>query len=256
MLRTSFVITIISLLLYPLSVGAGDFSIYTKLGFLDLKETINGDTFVREQGATNEIGVIYRDKIFGFELMPSIGFWGAVLNYEGADLDSEHQSLLQTTSAYYGLKAEFAVSRLFNVTQDISIGPLVGADINYFVRSIGERWLILSAKGAIRAEIGDFELTAGIRYPYYTADTNYGWPTSDFTVYPKGRLTTFADLKYKINNRWDAGVYYEILKWSESDKVKYKYNGTSINSAIANGDFAYQPDTRILNIGISIVYHF
>jgi hypothetical protein len=115
---------------------------------------------------------------------------------------------------------------------------------------------VLSAKAGIRAKIHNFEMSAGALYPFYTTDTIYGWPTDDFTVHPKGMVTAFADLTYNINKQWCVGAYYKMWRWSASENVNYKYTGNNINSAIANGNSAYQPDTNILNAGISIIYHF
>ncbi len=250
------VLLIISLLVFALSAEAGDVSIYTKTGFIYFKEEVQGNDFVREQGLTNEIGIRYKNSILGVDIMPSLGVWGALLEYKGIELDDEFPSALNQTTAYYGIKTSLPVSRIFEVAPYLSIGPLVGIDMNFFVRTIGERWLVLSAKSGIKVVSYNVEASAGVLYPFYTSDTNYGWPTEGFTVYPKAMVTTFADVNYKINKRWDVGVYYEMWRWSASEKVAYRYNGNSINSAIAQGGFAYQPDTQVINLGISVGYHF
>lgn len=240
----------------PKPAKAAGFSLYSKAGFIDLKETVNGQQYVREQGAVSEVGVLYDNNLAGIDVAPSFGVWGAVLKYEGSNLDTSLPTSLNSTTGFYGAKVNLPASKLFELSPDFSVGPLVSVDANYFVRTVGERWLVLSAKSGIKAEVYSLEMSAGALYPFYTVDTIYGWPTDSFTVHPKGMVTGFADLKYKAGKSWSLGAYFEMWRWSASENVHYNYTGNNTNSAIATGSSAYQPETVIINVGFSVDYRF
>jgi len=245
---------VITFLMTTLTAIAGDWSLYSKTGYIDWNEKSSSVQYVRETGGTGEIGIEYKKKIIGVDFVPAIGFWGAGLQYEGSNIDT--QKPLEMTSGYFGIKSGVTASKLFSIAPDIAVGPLVAAGTNFFVRTIGEYWFTGTVKGGAMVRISGFEISAGAFYPVFTTNTIYNWDTDNFTLRPKGKITPFADMKYKLNKQWDMGAYFEIWEWGDSNPVTINYTGNNKTSVIASGGRAYQPATTVINSGISLNYHF
>jgi hypothetical protein len=113
---------VVSLLL-PLSANSYDYSLFTKLGYINWKEKVNDQKVVEETGATNKIGVIYNNKIAGIDFEPFAAAWAAVLHYDGSRVDTQYPTPYTTTTAYYGGEAGVSASKLFEVTPNVLIGP-------------------------------------------------------------------------------------------------------------------------------------
>lgn len=240
------------------SAFAGETSIYSKIGVMDWVEHADGKQFVRETGTTQEIGIEHHADLGGADIELSAGTWLAQLYYDGVKLETMEP--YKTVSGDFGLKGYAGASVPVPVTDKLTVATMAGLSLNSFIRFVpGELWLVLGAKTGLIAKYEKYELKAGIQYPFFTSDTvnltSQG--VHDLvTTRPKGQISPFCEFNIKINDSWKVGGYFEMWRWAASDEETYRYTGNNPGSVLAKNNSLYQPDTTVLNTGISIDYRF
>lgn len=233
-------------------------SVYFRTGYMDWVEKADGKQFVRETGATQEAGVIYPFSCAQIAFSPSIGVWNALLYYDGSKAETEEP--YKTFSGDIGIKANLNVSVPIKVADNMILAPMTELDAITFVRAApGELWMVLAARTGLIATFRGIDLKGGVLFPFFTSDT-VDWKSvgvkSLITVQPKGMITPFAEVNYKLSERWTAGAYFEMWRWAASDGEPYQYVGNNPNSVLAKGGSLYQPDTIVVSTGLSMFYQF
>lgn len=240
------------------SALAGDLSLYTKIGVMDWRERVDGKQFVRETGPTEEIGVQGSMNFEGVDFDTSVGIWAAELAYDGVKLETMQPH--KTISGDIGFKGYAGVSVPVPLTDKLTVATMAGVNLNTFIRPIcGELWLVLGAKTGLIARYENFEVKGGIQYPFATRDFSYpsaAGVKNPVTLKPKGMISPFAEVSFKINDWWTVGAYLDMWRWSASNEVPFKYVGNNPGSALAKSGALYQPDTNVINSGISLNYRF
>jgi hypothetical protein len=188
----------------------------------------------------------------------SVGIWAAELAYDGVVLETK--KTYKTVTGDIGLKGYAGVSVPVPVTDKFTVATMAGVNLNSFMRPIcGELWLVLGAKTGLIARYEDFELKGGIQYPFFTTDFSYpsaAGVKDPIALKPKGMISPFMEASYKINDRWKVGAYVDMWRWAASNEVPFKYVGNNPGSVMAKNNTLYQPDTNVVNSGVSLEYHF
>lgn len=94
------------------------------------------------------------------------------------------------------------------------------------VSGVVEEWTLIYLLGGSgahwNAANARFNLRAGLKLPFYTAETTDSVAT--VTLRPKGRLSPFTkltvDFGSKDDPRWGLGVYYDSYRFDESDRER------------------------------------
>jgi hypothetical protein len=247
----------LSLLLTVSTAVAGDFSLYSKTGYMDWLETTNGRQYIRESGPTEELGVSYTGSVSAVQVTSSVGLWGAVFAYDGVRASTMEKQ--EMTTGNVGTKGSVALALPVQLSKNFRISPLTAVEAEYFTRFVGpEGWLVLSVKGGLIMDYKHFCLAGGVYYPFYTRNS-LDWTAlgaaDSYTLHPKGEITPYVETKFRFH-KWEIGAFYEMKRWSASDAIPFRYNGPQNGSAISNYSVVYQPETVVNHGGVSIAYHF
>jgi hypothetical protein len=250
MKKAIFVFTAISFFSLASSAFAINTRFFLKTGYMSWDEKVASvGNFVREKGLTVEPGVLVTfGDIIAVESAVSIKNTVAYSDAMALTFDSR----IKGVRDHLGGKVEVLAVGNFRLGQ-VTLGPVVGTSGEIFYRfGANELWEIVNAKAGARFSfpVADSEVTieGGATRSLYIKNE---WDSSfsgnpHFTLRPKAITNPYAEISLG-KGRQSIGIYYETWNMKKSPIVAAKGGATS-GAVIYQGN-AFQPDTRITNVG-------
>lgn len=242
-----------------LPVEAGETSLYLKSGWFTWSEKVNGNSFVKEQGALQALGVTRRDDVSLVSFGERVEVWGGNLDYDGHDLTGVIP--VKSDTNYFGTREEIALSvRLFR-ERAVSLEPLLAVGHKFWVRTRSdERWNNFYGKAGAAGELVSgglsFFLKGGAILPIYTRNhaTLSTAGLQDVVLEPRQHVSAFAEGGVKAG-AFTVSVEYEGLDYGASPQVPTHALGTGQGSVVVNG-YAYQPPSSSSYLALKVGYTF
>src|SRR6185369_15506309 len=102
-------------------VWAGENSVYFKSGWFTWDETVDGRSFVREQGLLYRAGFVRKDEVSVLNMSELVEVWGGNLDYDGHDITGSVP--MKTDTNYLGTKEEVALGVKIGSSEGVSFEP-------------------------------------------------------------------------------------------------------------------------------------
>jgi hypothetical protein len=239
---------------------AGESAFYLKTGWFTWDETVNGSSFVREEGVMYAAGVTRKDDLGAVNVSELLEVWGGNPDYHGHTLASLAE--VNSDTDYLGTREEVALAMNFPAGGAVSLEPSVGIGHKFWVRTrSSEDWNTFYARPGLRGDFmsGDwrFFVKAGALVPFYTRThvslTGAGF--SDVVTEPETRVSAFAEGGVRAG-AFTVGVEYEGMKFGESKKVVTNRVASSGSGVVILANQAYQPATSSSLVSLKVSYSF
>jgi hypothetical protein len=213
---------------------------------------------VTEKGPIAAVGFNWtQDKVAGLLFAYRGKLYAGTVQYEGSLLFSPSTPVTGNTS-YSGMEHEGQL-RLRKPKGDYNVEPFIGLGINSWDRELSsfqkEIYNVAYTRAGVEfAPSGKKGLTggAGVRYALYIDENAYfqnlGYDNNPH-LKPKGQLSAFANLGYRINQSFQLSAYYESIKFNDSDPVSVTLNGAFFSHF-------YQPGSTLNLFGLRLQYLF
>ena len=184
-------------------------------------------------------------------------FRRGTVNYEGAFLLSGQPTTARTR--YTGLLNE--LQGIYRFPDSHGVELLGGLGFDYWERNILpdqiEDYSVVFARFGLnldpRSSTGFFG-GFGVKLPLYVGENAHldeiGFDQNE-TLHPKGNLSAYAQLGYRIQRRWSVIGYYDGYRFGESKPV------TATSAAFPGTQFMiFQPASKIDSFGVKLQYEF
>lgn len=227
--------------------------------WVEYPENFNGQP--RESGMRSALFVNWmQDGDSGFLLAWRAKLYGGTVNYD---------TYLISTGAPVSTKTDYsgAVSELqLNHRSDLGLYKLdflggLAADIwRRSIRNTGgnqiEDYVILFARAGVRLatarSMPGVHGEMGVKYPFSTSENAHldsmGY-TSNPSLSPKGAISAYAELGYRINARFDVVGYYDSWRFKRSDNV-------TVSDPSGLSYWVWQPESNMDAMGIKLLVSF
>lgn len=166
-----------------------------------------------------------------------------------------------TTTRYSGVRHEGQLAYRTDAA-DYKLDYIGGLGLDTWQRSINnngfnqiEDFLVIYLRGGINlgrpSHEAGFHGGGGLKYPvaiWEDAHLDSMGYDSNPILLPKPDISLYAELGYRINNRWDVIGYYDSWRFKQSDIVITSSGGTLYG--------IYQPESSMDAYGLRVMYSF
>ena len=209
------------------SIARAELTLSAEAAYLQWKEVTN--PVVEETGPLYGLGLAYTQNRDSGALFAYRGkLWGGQVAYEGTTLFGG--TPVNDTTSYAGLGNELQARWRKPGKPDGYLDGVLGAGLDVWRRSLSsvqkEDYAIAYLRLGVESRTDDFSkwgVSIGLKYPIWTYENAHlddiGFDSNPI-LHPRGELSPYASLGYRLTPKLQFVAFYEGFRFSESSPVQ------------------------------------